>query len=117
MDIKLEYSKKELKIIFSEKDKIISTYLLYLIIENSFAKDPNWEIYLNDNKISDSFESLKKLLETNFNNINSYKILYSDTEEGENAYKIGKNVLWFPITKWKTNMYYFNKELKRWKNV
>jgi hypothetical protein len=87
-----------------------------MTMENNYAYDPNWKIYFNDEKIDYSYENILELLKKNHLEINEFKILYSNTDSGKNAFEVAKQIIWYPITEDKDDDYYLEKEWNRWKN-
>lgn len=117
LDVRFFFEKNILTIKFNKKDYILAIYLFYSTMENNYAFDPEWKLFLNNTEFVYNYDNLIKLLNFDFQQINEFKIKYSNTESGSNAYTVAKQLLWFPITEWKSDNYYFEKELKRWDKV
>lgn len=113
-DIKLVYEWNTLRIVFKKKDRILGVFLFYLTMTNNFAYDPEWKTFFNDKEFIANYEYLLNFLDKDLNELNEFKILYSNTESGLNAFEVGKQLIRYPITEDKDDLYYLDKEEARW---
>lgn len=102
--------------ILSNNDFIIAAFLALSIEDNAFGFDPNSELYINNKKIiydknsdiSIKFKKIENILKSE-----TYEIIYSDTENGHNAFEYNKSLIWFIIDENHDDDFYLNKTLKQ----
>lgn len=119
----ISFKKKlEVQIITNENGIAIASYILFSILSNNFIGDSSKIIKINDEVIKndDSIDNFKRVIDILNNNNKTLKIItifYSNNDDGENAYDVLKQTIWYEVKEEKLDDYYLNIENQRWYDI